>query len=391
MPVSLDRSAKFSILVVFLVLSIASVGYIPFIEPTGIDLFNIVLYQKCAAHSSPYLIDAATCGDPLARGMYYPPLLFHSFIWLRGLSLQAAMRVWVPFSLLALGGIFYVWTRWIARARTDERFWEVPIFCVLIAFQFPFAFALERGQTDVVAMLLFTAGCYCYTRRQLLLTGAFFGLATAYKLYPLFACAIVGLGLLLAQLQQRERPGRDWLRFGVGALAAFALANLVFWRDSKLYFTRVLPEISAIYTPAASWVHGHSFTSLVGANYKPFTWAFCAALIGLWGWATSRAILRDDAAIALAGSLAPSTYFAGYTYDYNLITTYPLLLLVFLRARRLDRWALLGLGVFAMFADRRSFANVDALLFNPTMHIMVQLAFLVAAALAIAEPAPKKA
>jgi hypothetical protein len=213
-----------------------------------------------------------------------------------------------------------------------------------------------------------------------------FGLATAYKLYPVFACAIIAIGLLLAKLKELRRPNADWLRFGLGAFLAFMAVNLAFYRDSKLYFFKVLPQISAVYTPASTWVHAHSFTSLVGPDYSPFNWAFCAAIIGLWGWATSRAILRDDTQIAVAGALAPSTYFSGFTYDYNLVTIYPLLLLLFLRARQTDRWGLLAFGLFAVFGDRQMFANPEAAILNPTMHIALQLAFLAVAAIAVAQP-----
>lgn len=384
----LDRSAKFLLLVVFLMLCMGSLTYIPFIKPLGVDLLNIVLYHRCSSGTSPYLVDAATCGDPLGRGMYYPPLLFHSFAWVKGMDHRSVVRVWLPFSVLALAGVFYVWTRFISRERRDARFFEVPIFCALVAAQFPFAFALERGQTDIVALLLLTAGCYFYVRRQLSWMGVMFGAATAFKLYPIFACAIVGVGLVLAQLTRRDRKGAEWLRFGLGAVAAFVACNLVFYNDARLYFTKVLPEVSAVVTPAARWVHAHSFSSLVGPDYSAFTWAFCGGLVGLWGWATSRAILRNDAPIALAGSLAPTTYFSGFTYDYNLITTYPLLLMLFLRARKNDRWALLAFGLFAILGDRRLFENYDAAFFNPTTHIMLQLAFLIAAAVAVAEPAP---
>lgn len=388
MLASLDRSAKFLLLVVLLMVSMGSLNYIPFIKPLGVDLLNIVLYHQCSAGTSPYLVDAVSCGDPLARGMYYPPLLFHSFAWVKGMDHRTVMRVWLPFSVLALAAVFYVWVRFIARERKDPRFFEIPIFCALIAAQFPFGFALERGQTDIVAVVLLSAGCYLYTRRQPLWAGVLFGAATAFKLYPIFACAIVGLGLVLTQLSERDRPGAEWLRFGLGAFAAFVVGNLLFFRDAKLYYTKVLPEVSAIVTPAAKWVHAHSFSSLVGPDYSGFTWSFCAGLVALWGWATSRAILRNDAPIALAGSMAPTTYFAGFTYDYNLITIYPLLLMLFLRARKTDRWALLAFGLFAVMGNRQLFERPEAALFNPTTHIMLQLAFLVAAAIVVAEPAP---
>jgi hypothetical protein len=254
-------------------------------------------------------------------------------------------------------------------------------------FQYPFVFEVERGQTDVVALLFFTAGCYLFTRRKLGFAGALFGLATAYKLYPLFACAIVGLGLLLARRKGRGRPNADWLRFGLGAFGTFMAVNLAFYSDSKLYFFKVLPQVSAMYTPAWTWVHAHSFTSLVGPDYTPFSWAFCGGVVALWGWATSRAILRDDVPMALAGALAPSTYFSAFTFDYNLVTIYPLLLLLFLRARQIDRWGLLAFGLVVVVGDRQSFANPEAAIFNPTMHIAMQLAFLAVAAIAVAQPA----
>ncbi len=383
---SIDRSAKFSILVAFLVISTASLRYIPFMKPLGLDLMNIVVYQKCASHSSPYLIDATVCGDSLGRGMYYPPFLFHSFRWLRGLTLDRAMHVWTPVLLLAMVGILFVWVRLIARPPRGNRPWEVPIFCGLILFQYPFVFEVERGQTDVVALLFFTAGCFFFVRRKPWIAGALLGLATAYKLYPLFACAIIALGLLLARLKKGSRPNADWLRFGLGALGAFAAINLAFYSDSKLYFFKILPQVSAMYTPASTWVHAHSFTSLVGPDYTPFSWAFCAGLVGLWGWATSRAILSDELPLALAGALAPSTYFSAFTFDYNLVTIYPLLLLLFLRARRIDRWGLLAFGSVVVFGDRQTFANPEAAIFNPTMHIALQLAFLTVSAIAVAQP-----
>ena len=67
--------------------------------------------------SLPLFVDAHTCGDVLDRYMSYPPLLFHSFRWLRPLSLEAAMRVWTPMSVLSMVLVLYVWARWIARQR----------------------------------------------------------------------------------------------------------------------------------------------------------------------------------------------------------------------------------------------------------------------------------
>ena len=85
-------------------------------------------------------------------------------------------------------------------------------------------------------------------------------------------------------------------------------------------------------------------------------------------WGGARAIARGDMALALAGALAVSTYLQATSNDYNLITTYPLLLLLFLRAQRTNRWTLLVLGLFAIAGDRQLFTIPGATVFTPQLH-----------------------
>ena len=69
---------------------------------------------------------------------------------------------------------------------------------------------------------------------------------------------------------------------------------------------------------------GHSVSSAVGSQYPGFANLICGALLGLWGWAGARAIARGEEAWALAGALAVCTYASRTSWDYNLVTTYPL-------------------------------------------------------------------
>jgi hypothetical protein len=103
-------------------------------------------------------------------------------------------------------------------------------------------------------------------------------------------------------------------------------------------------------------------------------------------WAGARAIARGTSAMALAGSLAVSTYLQRTSLDYNLVTTFPLLLLLFLRAQRTNRWVLLAFGLAAIAGDRRLFKMHDAVILTPQLHLTLQLAFLVVAALVAARP-----
>jgi hypothetical protein len=108
------------------------------------------------------------------------------------------------------------------------------------------------------------------------------------------------------------------------------------------------------------------------------------ALLALWAWASACAIARGEEWWALAGALAVSTYNQRTSWDYNLITVYPLLLLLFLRARRTNRWALLAFGVFTIAGDRRLFTFPDARLFTPKLQLALELAFLAVTALVVA-------
>ena len=64
-PFEISRRTKFLILVAFMVVSIVALPSLPFMSPWGLDLHNVHAFQRCVAGKSPYLVDAAACGDVL--------------------------------------------------------------------------------------------------------------------------------------------------------------------------------------------------------------------------------------------------------------------------------------------------------------------------------------
>jgi hypothetical protein len=382
-PLDLDRRTKFLLLVGFMVACLASLKAISPYKTWGVDLHNVHVFQQCVAGRSPYLVDAKACGDVLGRPFYYPPFLFASFRWLRPLSLETALRIWTVFVIVAFGGTFYVWARKIVppRAPAPGERHETVLFCVLLLLQYPFVFALERGNTDTVCVLFYTLAAYLFARGRPTLAGAAAGLAAGFKLSPIIAVVVMTGALLWAW----RRVGRwTWLRFSGGALGAFALTLAIFFRDAKIYLVDVLPKYAGAVTPIGEW--GHSIPTFVGKEYALFGLQLGVGLVAIWIWAGARALARGDGAIAFAGSLALSTYLQRTSIDYNLLTTFPLLLVLFLRAQRTNRWALLAFGLAAIAGDRRLFKMHDAAILTPQLHLTLQLAFLVVAALVAARP-----
>lgn len=378
---------ELQLVLLLLVLSVPSARHIPFVQPWGYDLFNLWLFQRCeAVTDSAYALTGAECGDPGGRRLLYPPLLYHSFAWLRLVTQATAVRVWAGFQLVALLGCLLVWVRYVvqntnAKVRLD---WPLVTFGLLLGLQYPTLFALERGQSDIGALLFYTAAAVAFVRQQYAIAGVFAGLAMAYKLYPLFASVVLTGGLFAGWLASgRPRTKLGFLKFGAAACVAFVAVQLAFFRDSKLFFFEVLPAFSSIIL--AAMPNNHSLQSLI-PGFPGVGWLLGFGLLGAWAVATWRCVQRAEPALALAGALAVSTYFQGTSWDYNLITTFPLLILLFLRARTSDRWAVLALGVVALLVDRHLFAD-PGLFLVPSVHIALQAAFLLLAALEAAHPA----
>jgi hypothetical protein len=377
----IDARTKFLLLVGYMVVCLASLTDIPLLTPWGADMQNIHAFQNCVHGRSPYLVDAKACGDVWSRPFFYPPFLFAFFRWVRPFSLDTVMRIWTAFLLGSFVGIFYAWAKNITRQRSDGERYQVVIFCALLLLQYPFVFALERGNTDTVNVLLFTIAAYLFVRGRPLLAGVAGGIAAGFKLSPVVAVIVMTGALML----ERQRVARwTWLRFGGGAFGAFALTLLVFFGEAKRYLVDVLPKYADTITPAKQW--GHSIPTFVGGSYGGFGLLLGGSLIAVWIWAGARALARGDEASAFAGALAVSTYIPRTSYDYNLISTYPLLLLLFLRAQRTNRWALLVFGVVAIAGDRRLFTLPGAKVFTPHLHLALELAFLVMTALVVARP-----
>jgi Glycosyltransferase family 87 len=390
----LTRDTKLKALFAFLAVSSASVRGVPFLQPWGVDLHNIYVYQRCAVGQNAYLIPGKTCGDVFGRDMFYPPLLFRSFFWLRYFDIETAMRLWTALALLMLALSFAIWLRIAKRYTHSVPTWETTLFCALLSIQFPVAFLIERGGTDTVPVLLWSLASYCLCRRSLTFAGVLAGIATAYKLYPVVPTVILSVALLSSAFRSTAFKRLDFLRFGASALAAFGFCNAVFYHEARVYFGVTLPNFSDQRTPIATCMH--SIVSVAGTAHTLYPKLVLLLFFALFCWSAALAISARPA-LTSAAVLAMSTFFAGTSWDYNLVTTYPLLLLLFIEARRTDRWLGVSLGSLAIVGERELFASgLFPSLQNPIFHLALQFAWLIGVAVELVqitqpEPSPTPA
>jgi hypothetical protein len=302
--------------------------------------------------------------------MPYPPLMYWALAWTRWVSFPAARWLWAAFIVATLLSSAYVWSR---HEGLSAPRWATYVFGALLVAQFPATFAIERGNNDAVVVLLWTGAVLLFARGRHLLAGSLAGLAAAAKLYPAFGAAVLLCGVVGSAARAGRAGVRPAARFAAGLFGAPAIVTVLFRTQTAEYLGKVLPAFAA-HLPGVS-LHSHSVPATFGGAASLVS----AMLVVAW---CAAAFLRMDRAPALvfAGALAVSTYVARTSFDYNLVTAYPLLLVCFARARDLPaaraRWAFLALalGLVAIAAHRAWFVRA------PHAHVVLQVLWLLAAA-----------
>lgn len=321
--------------------SLGSVRNLPWFYPIGIDFHNVHTFQNCSFVDRPYDVPGRACGDLLDRAMLYPPPLLSVFRWARGLDFTPAYLTWVGVIFLGMALSLALWRisdlglsswRETPILRRILTWWLGALYLI----SFPAAFALERGNNDVLVLVLWSVGFALLVRFRPVLAGAAFGASVLLKLYPIFGAVVLGLTLLRKRTTQASALRVGAAAIAVGVLGFFAQHAL--WMQ---YLREVLPGWSNVI--AGNAVFAHSL-------YAPFhdqQWiarALSALLLFAWIFAALKARTSDQT-LVISGGLAISTFFAKTSNDYNLITAYPLLFILTLRAiedRNLRGWALWG-------------------------------------------------
>ena len=353
-------------------------------KPWGLDLQNLHAFHACSFKDAPYEAKGFQCGDWLRRPFVYPPLLYWSFVWTRGLTWETVRDAWTVLT----GAILVASPILLTRGAGDRLARGAAIlFGVVLGTQFPAVFAFERGNTDIPVVLFWSVGALLYLKGHRISAGLLIGAMAPYKLYPAVGCVVLVAGLAGMALRGDRARRVEALRFAGGLFLGAVIPTLFLAGMTSKYLRDVLPGFAA-HLPGVS-LHSHS----VPATFRPPLYGpklVSGALILLWSGA---AFLRFDKnpREVLVGALAITTYVAGTSFDYNLVTAYPLLVVLALRAMKtagkpaLWAWASLGLGVLGVCADHAWFTG------HPRGHVVVQVVWLLLTAGLLAwraEPEP---
>lgn len=351
---------------IYLLLLLSIQGYvtIPFWSYWGLDLQNLWQFHHCElARNSPYLVPGASCGDPLSRDMIYPPLLYWLFAWLRLVSFQQARWIWAAFTI---GLSTAAACAWVPK---PERGWNFWLFWLLLLAQVPMLFALERGNNDAVTLASWSLAFLVAQNGGWARAGALASISSLLKIYPAIPSALIGIGLL-------RRRSTAFFRYVSAAMIAAGLGIILLLPQSETYFFKILPAWAQTTQPAQ--VTSHALESVL---HSPFQIAVIQlALVGIWATAAwKHAEARPE--WIFAGTFAISTYFSNVSNDYNLLSAYPLLLILF-RESLLRKtptgtakpFLLLFFGLFSIVGNRYLFCNpwFD----SPKLHTFLQVAWL---------------
>jgi Glycosyltransferase family 87 len=284
-------------------------------------LHNYQASQFWLEGGNPYTHDFQ---DPLGRKLCYPPIVLVTFAWCKLLPVAKAIGVWtIALGLLACVGAFAAW-----RSRRELKLAPVPMLAAvaMIATCSPVAFAMERGNYDLMIVPLVLLSAWALRRRGWWADGVLgyaIGLAICLKVYP---------GLMLVAILALRR----WR--AIGFVAAFAAMFLAFqWQNMPIFLAN-LRELSATnaaeqakwdaippatHSLANSWAPLWSQSKLQFLTRIPGT-IMLALLVGgllLWvGWHVVRCANPDRVVLPLLlWIMTAATFVPSVSNDYNLV------------------------------------------------------------------------
>jgi hypothetical protein len=336
----MNKNLFYSLSFIIIVFSLLDYNVIPFYSRLGLDFSNHHGFHHCKeTPESIYKKKAVDCLDFEQRPYVYPPLMFTLFSWTKiFINFNDAYYAFLFLSFLAYALILMIWS---------NKKWLPILYGIGLFFTFPNLFLLERGNTDLFITLFWSLAYFFYQKNKFWAAGFFLALPVFSKLYPVFALFILSFYVL------REIKLHRNLILGFVAFSfLFVVMDYQLWFE---YLVDVLPKWSKSTTGVLNLAH--SFKSIK----TPLGSLFYLSAIFVWSlsaWKTA----KHNVHWVFASGLALSTFNNGVSFDYNLVTVFPLLIIGFREINNRKGWlspiALLIFGALCL-GFRYPFVSFD--------------------------------
>lgn len=316
----------FVILVYVLLHKLAVFGElgVPTMIPTFADLRLITSASECLQYSR-WDMTTPSC-DPWNRPFNYPALWVHLFAFFRITEAQTDFIGLLEIILLGVTFFYWIWRLYILRRLSVKRFHA--IFFLTFVFSPPILLLVERGNVDILIFAGLTLAAELIRRRFFLLSGSIISILASLKLFPLPAVLLP----LLSVSSWRKRV----------SIIAMLFGGLVLVLDDLKYIS------ARSLTPWNSISYGNNLISLIffqklGIS-SPQSLVVVTSLI-LFGLTTviiwrlfgsqidtcaktihKVADLTPD--FSLFGITFLSSYLVGTSYDYRLVFSFPLFMIL---------------------------------------------------------------
>jgi len=285
-------------------------------------------------------------GDDLTNLWGYPPLIKWWLSWLKPLDYRAYL--WCGVVVIGMLASLWIWT-FLCTRRVKV---STILFSLLLIGQYPVFMAMRQGNPDVLIVLFYSFGTFLFLRRNYFFSGFAIGLSIMLKVFPVVSVGLLAAGLLLRSFS-RKGTWKILAVFLTGVVISFAFVFLFSLRENYEYFTSGLPTYMTWprlqLTP--SWAHSRHSGEHLGRVFPIGGELLMIFLTFTWLVAAFKSALRDPL-LVLAGLLAISTYYQCSAFDYNLTTTYPLFLVLLIRASRSRDYLFILAGLLAIMGPR---------------------------------------
>ena len=244
---------------------------------------------------------------------------FTFFAWILLFSMSQAIIAW---SLIIIGLYLlcgYLLRQCFLNFKLDHHPFCFWLFWFALGFQIPLVFSLERGNNDVIILILSILCLYAFTQNRWREAGFLQILSVGLKLYPIF------ISIPLVAYFWKQKPFKAF--FTAGLISGTALF-FILWDQHIYYIINVLPGYASLrsFLPTENFEH-----AIAGGDYGiPYLGnLLSASLLIVCLWLCRRKQMHLS---PILYAFAICTYFANVSFDYNLVTTLPLFIYLILIA-----------------------------------------------------------